>query len=117
MHEQPFIPTNEMRGISPQEKNMMLMQEADEAVRDFLKKDPAKIKAEELIEATTRIDSLRYMAENSGNEELPKYLDDRIAELRAHKNLGAKAKLESMGTFANVPKPNFRGKRKIGTHN
>ncbi|HCP08593.1 MAG TPA: hypothetical protein DIT25_02230 [Candidatus Moranbacteria bacterium] len=115
MFKESLIPSNEQRGLSPQEKILRIKQEADETLKEFQKKDSSEIKAEELYTAISKIDSLRYVAENSGDENLPEYLDKKIKELRKHKTSGIKDKLYSMGTFQ-VPKKPY-GKRKIGTHN
>lgn len=105
----------EKQFLSPQEKVMLMKQEADEVVREFVKRKPEEIRTEELYEAISRVDSLQEMAEKSGEENLPQYLLKKIEELREHKNLGAKAKMGTMTSFEKVRDP--RKRPRIGTHN
>lgn len=103
----------EKQFLSPQEKAMRVKQEADEIVREFMKRKPEETKAEELYAAISQIDSLQEMAEKSGEENLPQYLLKKIEELKAHKNLGTKAKMDTMA-FKKVHDPK---RPRIGTHN
>jgi len=100
--------------LAPQEKVMMLKQEVDSIVEDFLRRDPKTIKAEELITETTKINSYNKMAENLGDEELPQYLLDAVEKIRSHKNKGNLDKIKDMSPFIRVHDPR---KPRIGTHN
>jgi len=101
--------------LAPQEKVLRLKQSIDEVVRKFKEKNPEEIKAEELYEAISEVDSFQKMAEESGDENMPQYLVEKIEELRVHKNLGTKAKMDTMAPFQKVNDPKKRPK--IGTHN
>lgn len=100
--------------LAPQEKVMMLKQEVDSIVEDFLKRDSKTIKAEELITETTKINSYKKMAEELGEENLPQYLLDAVEKIRNHKNKGNLDKMKTMSPFVKVHDPR---RPQIGTHN
>jgi hypothetical protein len=100
--------------LAPQEKIMMLKQEVDSIVENFLQLDPKTIKAEELITETTKINSFNKMAESLDSENLPQYLTDAVEKIRNHKNKGNADKMKSMSSFVKVHDPR---KPRIGTHN
>jgi len=99
--------------LAPQEKVMMLKQEVDSIVEDFLKRDPKTIKVEELITETTKINSHKQMAENLGDENLPQYLSDAVEKIRNHKDAGNLDRMKSMSSMGlyNDPK-----NPRLGTH-
>lgn len=103
----------EKQFLSPQEKLLRLKQEVDDVVRKFKEKKPEEIKAEELYEAMSQVDSYQKMAEESGDENMPQYLIEKIEELKVYKNQGTKARMDTMA-FKKFHDPR---KPRIGTHN
>lgn len=86
----------------------------DSIVDNFLKLDPKTIKAEYLYTVISEIDSYQKMAEDSGDENLPRYLTDAIKKVEDHKNSGNLDRMKKMSSFSKVNDPR---KPQIGTHN
>ncbi len=114
LNENKLWEPTEKQFLAPQEKAAMIKQEIDKIIKDFLKRDSKTIKTEELYTEISKIDSYQKMAEDSGDENLPKYLSDKIEELKTHKNSGIKVKMGTMTPFTRVNDPR---RRRIGTHN
>lgn len=106
--------SNEERGLSPQERIKMIQQEAGQIAEDYIKITPKELKSDDYHAAFNKMETLRKMAEDSGNEKLLEYLEMKTNEIRNHKISGSKSKLETMSAFKKVRDPR---KPQIGTHN
>lgn len=114
LNENRMMGSNEERGLSPQERIKTIQWEADQIAEDYINKDPKELKSDDYYAALNKMETLRRMAEGTGNEKLLEYLGIKTNEIEEHKTSGSKLKLESMSAFKKV-----RDSRKpqIGTHN
>ncbi len=114
LNENRMMGSNEERGLSPQEREKTIQWEAYQITEDYASKDPKELKSDDYYAVINRMETLRKMAEKSGNEKLLEYLEMKTNEIKDHKTFVSKLRLQSMSSFKKVRDPR---KPQIGTHN
>lgn len=105
--------TIEKEKLSPEELQLQIKQELDQAVKEYTAKNPSELTGKDYASALYKIETLEIMAKKFSNDKLMAYIGAKLTELKNYKDSSSRSKFSDMDSWKKIPDPK---KPQIGTH-